>query len=1188
MNLDQQKNIKVRKDFNYHITKFFISNARLTILGLIFFILFGVFATLSLKTTGFPSPTIPLAIVRTVYPGASSDVVKDKVTVPLEGAVRNVKGVKTVTSQSGNSFSVLSVSIDEAANVESVKSELDSAIRSVSLPTEAEEPKISSPEIGGPDVILAVMTSGNDLKKVYNNYTQIRSALSQIPEISSVEPTKELKNNVIIKLDSEKMSAEGLTIDQVRGKIASFGEKIPSVSNVEIGGKLTSINTSLKNNSLEDLKNLSFTVTPVAVPVQSPTLVQAPQGVPALAGNPVSAPNPVPQAPREVKLSSFAEIDINYDFENSEKSYYSFVYKGGQEAIEKNQVREAVILNIKATSGTDQLSLIKKIEKEISAIEGVEYTTRDTLPDKFNVNDVFVVEAFSQAEDSKQQVDEVVSGLVGSNIKQFGAFGWIGWVVGGIQLVALVMIALVSWRAALISALAIPLSFIFSTITLYLLGESLNTLTLFSLVLVTGLVVDPALVALESIQRKFDIGLRGKEAVLEAIRDVGMGLFLAMLTNIIVFLPFGIITGVFGQIFKYIPLTIIPAIVGSYIVPLVVLSWLGGLILKSNKNTSASEEENLWGISKFLIKLNNRILSSSGWIRGLIIFLLLVIPLSLAGLMFSTGAIKTVQFASSDNVDQLSLNASFLSTLPINQRNSAKDELLQILLSRPEVTAVIPFNAAGGSGSSYYIYLTEKGSRTVSSEQIVNDLQTKIDEKLGRKAPESSRRFDDVFIAGLRTGGGASSFQSTISVKSEDQAALKKASIDVGKTILNACFKDNKVTINPECEDKSKFVELVDDGFTGRQNLVYELELDRDKLIQKQLASLGRGPLTIGVNQALKGQFEISSQKVSSINIEGSVSDVFIKPTKNSFASIDELSEATSKSLRGVSVKDDLGGSFNPTEPATLIQRVNGQTLNNIQVRFKQEFTTNQGLTNQLAEAVDRYYTSREDVEETEQNVLQKAFSAVGLGRREEVQYQGKRKELNLPKDSIGRFSQGRDADASRAFSQLGIALILAIVASYIVLALFFGSFLQPLGILYTIPLTLLGALPALSIFVGGQFGFLEIIGFIILIGIVENVAIFLIDCANQKIEEEGWDDRKAIAYASGVRMRPVLMTTVTTLVSLAPLAAFSEAYRSISVVIIFGIFTSGVISLVTTPILYIAFRRISQWARKKLTKKAH
>jgi multidrug efflux pump subunit AcrB len=175
----------------------------------------------------------------------------------------------------------------------------------------------------------------------------------------------------------------------------------------------------------------------------------------------------------------------------------------------------------------------------------------------------------------------------------------------------------------------------------------------------------------------------------------------------------------------------------------------------------------------------------------------------------------------------------------------------------------------------------------------------------------------------------------------------------------------------------------------------------------------------------------------------------------------------------------------------------------------------------------------------------------------------------------VENYAEGDTESITKSFQELGIAFLLAIILTYLVLVLFFNSFTQPLVILFAIPLTFIGIFPALHIFVGGQLGFLEIIGIIILVGLVENVAIFLIDAANQKIKE-GWEPKEAISYASAIRFRPILLTKITTLVSTAPLAILSEFYRSISVVIIFGLLTSGILSLFISPILFIYFRFVS------------
>jgi len=179
-------------------------------------------------------------------------------------------------------------------------------------------------------------------------------------------------------------------------------------------------------------------------------------------------------------------------------------------------------------------------------------------------------------------------------------------------------------------------------------------------------------------------------------------------------------------------------------------------------------------------------------------------------------------------------------------------------------------------------------------------------------------------------------------------------------------------------------------------------------------------------------------------------------------------------------------------------------------------------------------------------------------------------KAANLSSSALE--DRGSGNEFIKSFKDLFIACGIAILMTFVVLVLFFRSFMQPLIILFAIPLGLLGIFPALSL-EGGQFGFLEILGLITLIGIVENVGIFLIDLANQRVAK-GMSPKDAIALASGIRFRPVFLTKITALGGLLPLMLLSPFWRSLTLVVVTGIITSGVLSLFTTPILYVWFQK--------------
>jgi hydrophobic/amphiphilic exporter-1 (mainly G- bacteria), HAE1 family len=1074
-------------------------------LTLLFFVLVGLFTTFALKTTGFPNPEIGVSLVQTTYPGASSSIINEQVTIPLEGAIKNVEGVKRFNSTTLNSFSNISVQFNEGINLDIARSKLDNAIKSVNLPDEVESPKLVTPQIGGSDIILAI--SGNDLGGIYETKLEVLKKLNSINSISKVEELVDLEKQVVIEMDYNKISQNGLTPEIIKSKIQSFNETIPVASNVEIDKKNASIVTNLKNNTLEDLKDLVFST--------------------AQSG--------------QIRLDSLAKIDIQYNYKKPTGSVYALRKVDGE-----NIALNSVILNINSVKNTDQNNLITEIDKsfedlkKIGDIDILKSNTSD-VNKNFDANKVNIVTTFTQADDNNEQINEVIAGLIGGEIKELGLLSFLGYLFGGIWLVMFVMILVVSWRAAIISALAIPLSFIFSTIFLYVTGESLNTLTLFSLVLVTGLVVDPTLVVLEAIQRKLDTGLKGTKAVLEAIDNVGMGIFLAMVTNIIVFAPFGVLSGVFGQIFRYIPYTIVPAVIGSYVVPIVALSWFGSKFLKKNKNTKNTEEENLWPLAKWLIKTNTQILNLNRYIRFLIITFFLILPLIISIFLFSNGSIKFVQFASTDDVPNLLVNGTFLNVIPESEKKVIEKEVLGKITSLPEVNSVYPL----GSDFRYIINLKDLKDRNLSSREVVDELDRVLQYEYGENGGDQKRKFFDLQIQELQTGG-ASNYQTSIAIQNEDFGKLKKASLNVSELLKNqACVENNKVKLNENCSEDNKLIKAIDDGYSYKENILYEVNLDRELLIQNKLAQLGGAPVSIAVNRMLVSKFNIDQSKpVTNLKIDGNDVGVILKPDENSKINSKENLE---KSLK---IGNSQVGTITESQPAQAIQRQSGKTTNLVNIRFKDKFATNQGYVSELNNLVNEYYNQKDDGVES--------------------------KDLGMQKGEIAPFRDGQSADAANAFSQLGIALILAIILSYIVLALFFNSLLQPLSILYTIPITFIGVFPALAFFVNGQFGFLEIIGLIILVGIVENVAIFLIDGANQMVADEKADKKTAIAYSSGVRLKPVFMTKFTTFASLVPLAILSEFYRSISTVILGGLIVSGFISLITTPILYIFFDWLS------------
>ncbi len=1126
MSEEKAKNEVKGKGFNFKIAKTFLENQILTLMSLVLLLALGIGTTLMMKTTGFPNPEIRMVVISTFYQGASSEIVEDEVTTPIERAISDVEGISGFSSTSQNSVSSIVIQVESDVDVNDLKNKLDSSLDSVDFPEDSSDPAILSPEVSSASFVLSLIS--NNPEKLYNSYIETKDSLESINGSEEVELFFPVEKRIVVDLNEDKAGEYGVTASDVKDKINSIGESLPISSDAVINNQSVSVSVSVAGEGLDQLKNLIF--------VKESSSSQS-QGRPGF-----STQAQAENENTKVKLQDIADIKVDYVFQNESENYFAYNVDG------KNEVTRSLDISVKTVDNTDLSAFYEEMVENLNDLESIEYVPYgESISLDENSEKVILAEVYSIKEQNDEQVDGVISGLIGGPLDVGDSvLAQVGWLLGGIQLVFIVMLVFVSWRAAIIAAASIPLSLIFTNIYLFFIGESLNTLVLFSLVLVIGLVVDPALVVLESVQRKIDAGFRGKEAALEAVKDVGNGIFLAALTNIIVFAPFAILSGFLGEIFSYIPLTIIPAVIGSYIVPLIFLVWFGGMFLRPTPNSRGSEEDNLWDISKKLIKFNEKILNGSALVRLGIIVGGIVIPFLVAGFVFGTGGIRVVQFSSSEDAELISLQANFVPSLTEEQKGQTVEETLDLISKNSEVREAFRFAGGGAEGNIFY-YINLKEDRESTASEIAKEFDKEIVEKF-------EGRYFDVNVSVAGTGPGGSFYQTELSVKSEDPKIIENFSKDAGEKFSNLCMNENGgLEINKDCSEEDKVVEKVDDGFTGKEVSAVEIVLDREKAIENSVTS-SQIPFFGGlVNSQVRDTFGVEpfGEEKSTLLIDEKELNVIFEEEVNAPQTLEEIKNLEITNLKGESVKISEVAEVQITNPRDTINKVDGDRIGTVRAQFKPEYRDNQAMAGMATSAVQEYYTEND-------------------GERLE--------EFGLESENIGQFNEGVFAEFAKTFTELIVSLILAIFVSYMVLALFFKSFTQPLSIIYTVPLTFVGIFPALAYLGLGQFGFLEIIGVIILIGIVENVAIFLIDLANQKIEEEGWDPKRAISYASGVRLRPVILTSLTAVASLAPLALFSEFYRSISLVIIFGILTSGVISLITTPILFSFFKSMEKY----------
>ncbi len=1085
---------------NARIARYFIEHSRITLIAFLALTTFGVISLLALKTSGFPSPEINIVTVSTVYPGASSGTVLEEITKPIESQIKEIDGVTTYSSQSLDNFSVVVINLDEDKNSDSIKSKIDTVVGSVKLPINAEDPEVAEPPVSTDEYIYAIAPKSDDIQDAYRAFSILKKEIERNPNVVAINPSGGLEERVVISVDKSKLEDSGITIEDVSSSLQSWGLVVPTAENATFGDKNYNVVLSIDGESLDELRQINI------VNQISLSVVQL--------GDVASVSSVFVQP-------EMADDIIGYKLAN------------------KVNVKKAIVFGVDISSEADLKEYDSKLQSLLKKYfnQGSRAHEKLSVEDKALFDKVSLVEVYNTNNDNERQINEVLAGLFG---EKWGIplIGWIGFAFGAIQLVFIFMMLLVSWRAAIIAAVAIPLSFFFSTITLLVTGNDLNTLTLFSLVLVIGLVVDPAIVVLEVIQRYIDKGLKGTKAILAAIDDIGYGLFIAVFTSMLVFIPFGVVSGIFGSIIAYIPLTILPALVGSYIVPLVFLSSLGSVILKRRPGQTKNEEHNLWRSARWMIRANLKLLNMKAWQKFGVIVLSLVIPLAVAFVFIGSGQVKMVQFSQPNDSDFLQMVVIKKPQQSTIAADRSARTLIAELLERKEVVSVAPVYANSSNSLNYSIKLDDPSERFGKSASL---LAKELNELLDKSSADDG--YFDVNINAAGPGPPNAIFPVSIGIKNPDPEIQRKVAIDISTILDKICNKDGKVEIASECQSKNKIVLKIDNGLGSQVNNFVEIRLRRDKLLFNPVNPISLRERIASIYSYNRGN-ELAKLRRGSEELP-----IYLEKNNDKPDTVDEIGNLPINTLSGGMVLLSDIAYVSEVESPSTIRQVEGEAVGVVSAKVRPEFADQAKAATIQQLVIDEFNRDYQD---------------------------------NYNDVVVEGYSEGDVASIAKSFNELGIALILAILLTYVVMAIFFNSLSMPVVILFSIPLTFLGIFPGLGLFGGGQLGFLEIIGIIILVGLVENVAIFLIDAANRK-EKEGLTSKQAIAYASGVRFRPIILTKVMAIASLAPLAVLSEFYRSLSVVIIFGLLTSGALSLFVTPILYVFFRELSHKVRLRI-----
>lgn len=732
-------------------------------------------------------------------------------------------------------------------------------------------------------------------------------------------------------------------------------------------------------------------------------------------------------------------------------------------SIDGKESAPAVTIQVTKKTGGNIVDIVDNIKKEIEK----EKTT--ILPEGI------VIEAFAdRAQDIKNSLDSVIA----SGQQTFGIVLIILWLFLG-------------WREALITSLAVPLTFATSLLVFNYFGITLNGISLFSLILSLGLLVDNAIVIIEGVHRGVGRpGLRDHTArMVERFKKPLVG---GTLTTVAAFFPMLLVSGIIGEFLRTIPIVVSATLLSSLLVALFFMPAIATQALRRVKPRTEKRRFEKY-FDKVESRYTNLMESLLAHRRTQNIFIGSLVVILFLGLSLPfTGLLNTALFPSVD-ADFITINIQLPPSSLKEKTVSAVEDVENIIRQYPEVKSYVATIGAGSmeSGSNRAsVYLNLRPDRKNSSIEVSDSLRSRF----------TSITYADVMVQDVEAGPPTGSPVELRVVGPElDQLA------DISDKIAR------ELEQVPGAIDIDTDYDLAAGEFT--------FSLDRQLLADKGLSAsdvaftlrtlkFGTEATSFLDTNDEEIEVEVSAQDA----ITDSIASILAAPVQNSRGQVVTLGQVATVSL-------------NPSASA---------------IRHRDTERTVTITANARAGAVPNQISTQ----------LQERLASFDIPSGYRVEFGGEQQET--------------EETFLELFRSMGLAVILILL----ILVIEFNSYSQPLLIFVSIPLALAGVLIGLFIF-GGQLNFSAFIGLVSLTGIVVNNAILLVDRMN-KLRGQSHSDAHAVLVAVQTRLRPVILTTLTTSLGVMPLIWVDEFFRDLALTLITGLIFSTVLTLVLIPILYL------------------
>lgn len=1124
---------------------FIIRQSVAVVLIVIFLLGFGIFSTVNMSINLLPDINVPVVCIQNIYVGASASSVEKDVTALVEEGVSSISGVTGVVSYSYDNLSAVALMFDYGTDTDDKKAEISSKLSGISLP-DGVETTIYDLDLNAEALAVLSLTSDKgeteqeNLKNAYTAANELSAKLAAIDGVESVEIKGAPAENIVIKPFGGLELCTPLFVQAF-----SYGALSLPLGNLTQNGESVQIRNNTDVTSLEDIENTPVTLPASMVNIFATVKENIREGILEYGLGDINSPEVAASVAENqfiiniikqmldqneqakdlhlstelvkyIILADLSEVNSEGGLTvrvkdvakiDQEDSFSSYVYFAGGDA----KLVHGTVIEIYKSNGANAAAVVDKV-KSIYAdylADGAseEYGAKITLLD-----------------DQSQFISDSISNVL------------VSMLIGGVLAVAVIFLFLRKAKTSVIIAITMPLSVLAALICLYIMGITLNMVSLGGLAVGIGMLVDNSIVVIESISKHRDSGKSAFDAAVDGTTEVGGALLGSTLTTVCVFIPIIFSGGLTGEIFTELSFAVIFSLTFSLLIALSVIPSLyvmfhsGKRMLKEGAGAQRIEEpkeeqavkesviqdtvsepekekqkpEKKFAVMNAINSFYGKILPKVLCHKLITIIVAVVLFAGSVGLLFVTGT----EFLPSIDKGQIEIDITFEENLSLDEAQTDVYKFADKLWTTMDNVEYISVDV----GKNGMLALNDTGVITVQlktnrgTEKVVDEIRAVA--KASKESKElrgtaNVREIDGV-VASLTSGTD----EMSVTVTGDDYDVLTEISDEICAKLRENGFED----VTPSALASAKEFDLKFNRFQ-----MEKLGIDYQTLV-----------LTLRIG--------IASYTACSVTIDGQTYNLNVRFADGAVETVDDLTNLVVGSDGGQTVK--LSDICEITEITTeaCIRRSNGRRMIAVSAALP---------------GVDMGSASSK---------MQKIAAEV-VNSHEGYEF----------------VSSGVSSYLTDAFEGLAVALVISFFLLFAVMAIQFGSALKPLIIMASIPFSFTGGFVALVI-TGTSLNVVSFIGLIMLMGVVVNNAIVMLEKIKQ-LCDEGMEHYDAVCEACKVRLRPILMTTLTTILALIPMAIGvgkgSELMQPLGIVVMGGLLLGTLVTLILVPAVYCAVHRL-------------